>query len=205
MARTLQHNHIWARGPLVVQTLFILVAPVFFTASIYIVFGRIVQLVDGGRYSLVQTKWLVKIFVSADALSFLIQAIGKAFDGRPHYKLTFITRCRHLHRALLSLAAHRSAHRHCRSPAPPNQLHHLPPHCRHIPLPPRHRQANSQTATLFRLYQASVDHNAVHASQQTAVQSTHVQHLLCELAHTHQGLGQGCRVLPRQLGRSAKA
>jgi hypothetical protein len=78
MGRTLQHNHIWARGPLVLQTLFILIAPAFFTASIYIVFGRVVQLVDGDRYMLVQKKWLVKIFVSIDILSFVLQAIGRA-------------------------------------------------------------------------------------------------------------------------------
>jgi hypothetical protein len=78
MGRTLQHNHIWARGPLVVQTLFILIAPAFFTASIYIVFGRIIQLIDGERYSVVQKKLLVKMFVSTDALGFVLQAIGRA-------------------------------------------------------------------------------------------------------------------------------
>ena len=58
------------------QSLLILVAPALFAASIYIILGRIILLVDGERYSLVRLKWLTKIFVAGDVLSFLLQGSG---------------------------------------------------------------------------------------------------------------------------------
>lgn len=48
-----------------------------FAASIYIILGRIILLVDGERYSLVRQKWLTKLFVAGDVLSFLLQGAGE--------------------------------------------------------------------------------------------------------------------------------
>jgi hypothetical protein len=58
------------------QSLLILLAPALFAASIYIILGRIILLVDGERYSLVRQKWLTKLFVTGDVLSFLMQGSG---------------------------------------------------------------------------------------------------------------------------------
>lgn len=58
------------------QSLLLLVAPALFAASIYIVLGRIILLVDGEQFSLIRQKWLTKIFVTGDVISFLVQAGG---------------------------------------------------------------------------------------------------------------------------------
>jgi hypothetical protein len=65
------------------QSLLILVAPALFAASIYIVLGRVILLVDGERYSLVRRKWLTKIFVAGDVFSFLLQGSGTFFLAPP--------------------------------------------------------------------------------------------------------------------------
>lgn len=58
------------------QTLLILVAPALFAASIYMVLGRIILLVDGEELSLIRKRWLTKIFVTGDILSFVMQGAG---------------------------------------------------------------------------------------------------------------------------------
>jgi hypothetical protein len=58
------------------QSLLLLLAPALFAASIYIVLGRIILLVDGERHSLIRQKWLTKIFVTGDVISFLVQMGG---------------------------------------------------------------------------------------------------------------------------------
>jgi hypothetical protein len=55
----------------------IILAPIFFAASVYMMLGRII-LVSGGREkSLISPRWLTKIFVLGDIVAFLIQAYGK--------------------------------------------------------------------------------------------------------------------------------
>lgn len=58
------------------QSLLLLIAPALFAASIYIVLGRVILLVDGEAHSLIRQKWLTKIFVTGDVISFLVQAGG---------------------------------------------------------------------------------------------------------------------------------
>ncbi|KAJ9618633.1 hypothetical protein H2203_008835 [Taxawa tesnikishii (nom. ined.)] len=66
----------WTLGPYIMQTLLLLVAPALFAASIYMVLGRIIRLTDGERCSLIRSKWLTKIFVAGDVISFLAQSGG---------------------------------------------------------------------------------------------------------------------------------
>ncbi|KIX99097.1 uncharacterized protein Z520_05558 [Fonsecaea multimorphosa CBS 102226] len=66
----------WSVGPYVLQSVLILVAPALFAASIYMELGRIILLTDGTRHSPVNPRWLTKIFVAGDVLSFLMQASG---------------------------------------------------------------------------------------------------------------------------------
>lgn len=61
------------------QTLSILLAPAFFAASIYMILGRLIVLVDGESHSPIRVKWLTKIFVGGDVLSFLAQSAGMYF------------------------------------------------------------------------------------------------------------------------------
>ncbi|KIM92638.1 hypothetical protein OIDMADRAFT_62378 [Oidiodendron maius Zn] len=66
----------WTLGPYLVQTLLILVAPALFAATIYMELGRIILLVDGEEHAIIKKKWLTKIFVCGDVLSFLMQGAG---------------------------------------------------------------------------------------------------------------------------------
>ncbi|KAI1010697.1 hypothetical protein LB503_004937 [Fusarium chuoi] len=68
-------------GAYVVQSIFILVAPALFAASIYMELGRIVDLVDGDHYLYVRRRWLTRIFVIGDVLSFFMQGAGGGMMG----------------------------------------------------------------------------------------------------------------------------
>lgn len=59
------------------QSLFILLAPSLFAASIYMILGRIIRLLDGDSRSLIRATRLTKIFVLGDVLAFFIQSGGK--------------------------------------------------------------------------------------------------------------------------------
>ncbi|CZR58658.1 related to RTM1 protein [Phialocephala subalpina] len=63
-------------APYVIQTLLLLVAPALLAASIYMILGRIIVSVDGESYSLIKKRWLTKVFVTSDVLSFFIQLGG---------------------------------------------------------------------------------------------------------------------------------
>jgi O-antigen/teichoic acid export membrane protein len=78
IGRIISHKDLWALGPFIMQSLLILIAPALFAASIYIILGRIILLVDGERYSLIRQKWLTKIFVAGDVLSFMLQGAGES-------------------------------------------------------------------------------------------------------------------------------
>ncbi|KAK8171208.1 RTA1 like protein-domain-containing protein [Phyllosticta citrichinensis] len=66
----------WATWPYVMQSLMILLAPIFFAASISMVLGRIIRLVDANSYSPIRVNWLTKTFVAGDIISFFVQAAG---------------------------------------------------------------------------------------------------------------------------------
>ncbi|KAH7126449.1 RTA1 like protein-domain-containing protein [Dactylonectria estremocensis] len=59
--------------PFVIQNSFILLAPVLFAASIYMVLRRVILQVHGEAHSIIPVKWLTKIFVLGDLLSFMVQ------------------------------------------------------------------------------------------------------------------------------------
>jgi hypothetical protein len=66
----------WTLGPFILQSVCLLVAPALFAASIYMVLGRIIVAVDGEKYSFIKKRWLTKIFVTFDVISFLVLAAG---------------------------------------------------------------------------------------------------------------------------------
>ncbi|KAJ5818502.1 RTA1 domain protein [Penicillium riverlandense] len=53
----------------------LIIAPVFFTAGIYILLGRFIQLL-GRDSSVLSPKWYLWIFVTCDVISLVVQAIG---------------------------------------------------------------------------------------------------------------------------------
>jgi len=78
VGRILSHFNKEALGPYIMQTLLLLVAPACFAASIYMILGRLIRLVEAEKYSLVRIKWLTGVFVTGDVFSFLLQATGGA-------------------------------------------------------------------------------------------------------------------------------
>ena len=66
----------WTLGPYIIQTLFILLAPALFAASVYMCLGRIVLMIQGEKCLFIRRTWLTKIFVGGDVLSFLMQSAG---------------------------------------------------------------------------------------------------------------------------------
>lgn len=60
----------------IIQALLILIAPALFAASIYMVLGRVIAQLDGEHHSIIRLKWLTKIFVAGDCVSFFVQSMG---------------------------------------------------------------------------------------------------------------------------------
>ena len=66
----------YSLAPYIIQSLLLLIAPVLFAASIYMVLGHIVELVDGYALSLIKRRYLTLTFVSGDVFAFLVQSSG---------------------------------------------------------------------------------------------------------------------------------
>ncbi|KAL4940671.1 RTA1 like protein-domain-containing protein [Aspergillus oleicola] len=62
--------------PYILQTLLLLIAPTLYAATIYMELGRIVLLTDGETYCLIRRRWLTKIFLIGDIISFIMQGAG---------------------------------------------------------------------------------------------------------------------------------
>lgn len=62
--------------PYAMQSLFILLAPSLFAASIYMVLSRLIRRVDGDSRSIIPSTKLTKVFVVGDVLAFLVQSGG---------------------------------------------------------------------------------------------------------------------------------
>ncbi|KAL5360624.1 RTA1 like protein-domain-containing protein [Aspergillus floccosus] len=62
--------------PYVVQSLFILLAPVLFAASVYMILSRLICRVGAEQHALIRVNWMTKVFLAGDILSFLIQGNG---------------------------------------------------------------------------------------------------------------------------------
>ncbi|KAF1835833.1 RTA1 like protein [Decorospora gaudefroyi] len=74
--RAAAHSDTTSKTPYIIQSTLILLAPILFAASIYMILGRLMQRTDSAEYSLIRATWVTKIFVSGDILCFLIQGGG---------------------------------------------------------------------------------------------------------------------------------
>ncbi|KAG4411841.1 hypothetical protein IFR04_015025 [Cadophora malorum] len=63
-------------GPYIIQSLFIILPPSLYAATIYIIYGRIALFVNAPRASLVQPTRVTRIFVVGDVIAFFMQAGG---------------------------------------------------------------------------------------------------------------------------------
>ncbi|PLB55816.1 RTA1-domain-containing protein [Aspergillus steynii IBT 23096] len=78
-ARIFSHFDTTALGPYIVQTMLILVAPPLFAASIYMTLGRLIVRLGAENESLIPVKYLTKIFVAGDVISFVLQCGGGGY------------------------------------------------------------------------------------------------------------------------------
>lgn len=65
-----------AKDPFIMQAVLLLVAAALFAATIYMILGRVIAMLNSAHQSLVPVKWLTKIFVLGDVISFFMQGIG---------------------------------------------------------------------------------------------------------------------------------
>lgn len=76
IGRIYSSQHQNERGPFILQSILLLVAPALFAASIYMTLGRVIGDLGAARYSLIPLRWLTKLFVAGDVLLFLLQGAG---------------------------------------------------------------------------------------------------------------------------------
>ncbi|KAF1364489.1 hypothetical protein EJ07DRAFT_98857 [Lizonia empirigonia] len=75
-ARAAAHNDTVSKTPYIIQSILILIAPILFAASIYMILGRLIMRTDSASYSIIRTNWVTKIFVAGDILCFFVQSGG---------------------------------------------------------------------------------------------------------------------------------
>ncbi|KAF5571488.1 rta1 domain-containing protein, partial [Fusarium pseudocircinatum] len=66
----------FTKNPYIIQSLLLLLGPALLAASIYMVLGRLIRLLDAGDLSIISPRWLTKVFVAGDVMSFLAQSAG---------------------------------------------------------------------------------------------------------------------------------
>ncbi|KAL4747097.1 hypothetical protein BDW72DRAFT_197094 [Aspergillus terricola var. indicus] len=62
--------------PYSIQSVFILLGPVLYAASVYMVLARLIRSVGAEKYSLIRITRVTKTFVTGDIVSFLVQGSG---------------------------------------------------------------------------------------------------------------------------------
>lgn len=65
-----------ALGPYIGQSLLLLIAPAFQAATIYMLFGRMLNVLEATQLSIVPSRFITTTFVTGDVISFLAQAGG---------------------------------------------------------------------------------------------------------------------------------
>ncbi|OTB05044.1 hypothetical protein M426DRAFT_147343 [Hypoxylon sp. CI-4A] len=75
-ARAAAHDRTGELIPYIIQNILLLLPPVLFAASIYMVLGRIIRAIHGEEYSIIRVGILTKVFVAGDVASFFIQGGG---------------------------------------------------------------------------------------------------------------------------------
>ncbi|KAH8766196.1 RTA1 like protein-domain-containing protein [Diaporthe sp. PMI_573] len=66
----------FTKNPYIIQSILLLLGPTLFAASIYMILGRLVVLLEAESYSMIRPRWLTKVFVLGDVLSFFAQGGG---------------------------------------------------------------------------------------------------------------------------------
>ncbi|KAJ4355409.1 uncharacterized protein N0V89_003425 [Didymosphaeria variabile] len=80
-ARTGSHFDNEAWGPFIAQGTLLLVGPLFFAATIYMMLGRTIVLAGGEDVSLIKPRWYTRVFVGADIFTLVLQGFGASIMG----------------------------------------------------------------------------------------------------------------------------
>ncbi|KAH6683578.1 RTA1 like protein-domain-containing protein [Plectosphaerella plurivora] len=72
-ARISAHNQTGRLMIYIIQSTYILLAPILYAASIYMTLGRVIRSVNGDRHSIIRPAMLTKIFVIGDVTALLVQ------------------------------------------------------------------------------------------------------------------------------------
>ncbi|KAK8108230.1 RTA1 like protein-domain-containing protein [Apiospora kogelbergensis] len=76
VGRIWSHNDLSSVLGYSMQQLFILLAPALMVASIYMILGRMIRVLGADHHSIVPLRFLTKIFVAGDVVSFIAQGGG---------------------------------------------------------------------------------------------------------------------------------
>ncbi|KAJ3536419.1 hypothetical protein NM208_g6727 [Fusarium decemcellulare] len=76
IGRVLAYENTGELLPYIIHSTFVLLAPVLFAASLYMTLSRIIRSVNGTHCSIIPPRWLTRIFVLGDVVSFIIQGTG---------------------------------------------------------------------------------------------------------------------------------
>jgi len=79
--RLVSRTNLGSVGLYAMQTLFILLAPALFAASIYIILGRLLISINAPQVSIVPVKWMTRFFIMGDIIAFLSQCAGGAIQA----------------------------------------------------------------------------------------------------------------------------
>jgi hypothetical protein len=66
----------WKMMPYIIQSVFILLSPALFSASVYVILGRIIQLTDGDSHAIIPNRRITKTFVVGDLICLFMQCAG---------------------------------------------------------------------------------------------------------------------------------
>lgn len=81
VCRLISAQDLEALGPYIIQSIFILIGPAFYAATIYMVLGEVIRVLGAEAHSFIPVKYLTKVFVIGDVVSLLLQAAGGGIQG----------------------------------------------------------------------------------------------------------------------------
>lgn len=80
-ARATATNHTGSLAPFLLQGIFLLLPPVLFAASMYMLYARIVRAVGGEAQSPISLRWATRIFIAGDLICLNVQSSGGGLLG----------------------------------------------------------------------------------------------------------------------------
>ncbi|KAJ5752139.1 hypothetical protein N7520_009056 [Penicillium odoratum] len=80
IGRCMAHSNTTSMGPYIVASMFILLGPTLYAASIYMTLGRLIRRIGGEHLSIIRVSRLTKTFVWGDVLSFVVQGNSSALS-----------------------------------------------------------------------------------------------------------------------------